>query len=269
MSENLFTKEDLVQAPRAAVVITHGLGEHSGRYDEWVFDLNRADISVFRYDLPGHGRSRIDKWLFQDFDELTSELDNQYGKAHEYCEENEIPFFLFGHSMGGLITADFVIRYHPQAAGIILSAPALDAGDVVKPWMVRLARWARKIVPGLPVLQIPPEQISRDPKVVTAYKEDPLVYHGRVSVITGYELLAKMEEVNGNVKEFDLPVLMVQGQADQIARPEVSRSFFDLLEVEDKTWHSYAGMYHEVLNDVGNEKVKEDILKWLEQRLYL
>lgn len=267
MNSNLYTKEDLVNQPRATILITHGLGEHCGRYDEWVFDLKKEGISVFRYDLPGHGQSRSDSWLFKDFDELVSALQFQYQKASEYSKREGIPLFLFGHSMGGLITADFVTRFHPQARGVILSAPALDPGEVVKPWMISLAGWLRRVVPGLPILSLPPEQLSRDPEVVAGYKEDPLVFHGKIRVNTGYELLSKMREVQGKAEKFQLPVLMIQGQGDQIVRPAVSKSFFDDLTAKDKSWHSYAKMYHEVLNDIGNKKVKEDILNWLEQRI--
>lgn len=263
----LFTKEDLVEQPRGTVLISHGLGEHCGRYDEWVFDLNQSGISVFRYDLPGHGKSRSGSWLFKDFDVLVTAMQSQYQKALNYSESKKIPLFLFGHSMGGLITADLVTRFDPQVRGVILSAPALDAGDAVKPWMIRIAGSLRKVLPGLPIFNVPPEQLSRDPDVVTGYKEDPLVYQGKIRVNTGYELLSRMEAVKERVTEFHRPVLMIQGQADQIVRPEVSKSFFDQLSVEDKTWHSYAGMYHEVLNDIGNEKVKEDIMEWLEQRM--
>lgn len=263
----LFTKEDLIQEPCAAVLITHGLGEHCGRYDEWVFDLNQADISVFRYDLPGHGKSRSGSWLFKDFDELVTALQAQYQKALDYSKTKKVPLFLCGHSMGGLITADFVIRFDPHVRGVILSAAALDAGEVVKPWMIRIVGLLRKVLPGLPILSVPPEQLSRDPEVVNGYKDDPLVYHGKIRVNTGYELLSHTEAVKAGVKEFHRPVLMLQGQADKIVRPEVSNFFFDQLTVEDKTWHSYAGMYHEVLNDIGNEKVKEDIMDWLEQRM--
>ena len=267
MNSNLYTKEDLVSRPRATILITHGLGEHCGRYDEWVFDLNREDISVFRYDLPGHGRSRSGSWLFKDFNKLVSALQSQYQKAFEYSEREKIPLFLFGHSMGGLMTADFVTRFDPQAKGVILSAPALDPGEMVKPWMIRMAGVLRKIVPGLPVLSLPPEQLSRNPEVVTGYKEDPLVFHGKIRVNTGYELLSRMGEVNGRAKDFHLPLLMIHGQDDKMVRSELSKSFFDDLPVKDKTWHSYAGMYHELLNDVGNEKVKSDILIWIEQRI--
>lgn len=267
MNSNLFTKEDLVKQPRATVLITHGLGEHSHRYDDWVIELNGKEISVFRYDLPGHGRTRQQSWLFNDFDQLADAIQSQYNHAHEYSVGKGIPLFLFGHSLGGLITADFAMRSNPQVEGVILSAPALDAGEAVKPWMMRMAGWLRKLVPGLPILQIPQEQLANDPKVVSEYKNDPLVYHGKIRVNTGYAMLSRMSEAKKRVKEFTHPVLMVHGEADQIVRAEETRKFFDQLSVEDKTWHSYAGMYHEILNDIGNEKVKADISQWLDKRI--
>lgn len=266
-TQHMYIQKDLVDNPRGVVLITHGLGEHSGRYDDWVLDLNRADISVLRYDLPGHGRSRKGDWLFEDFEVLVAALESQYTIAMDYSEAERVPLFLFGHSMGGLITADFVTRFSPKTAGVILSAPALDAGEIVKPWMIRMAGLLRKVLPGLPVLSLPPEQLARDPEVVTGYKKDPLVYHGKIKVKTGYELLSRMEVVKQKGNAFHHSLLMVQGQSDQIVRPEVAKTFFDQVSAEDKSWHSFAGMYHEVLHDIGNEKVKAVILKWVDQRM--
>ena len=133
--------------------------------------------------------------------------------------------------------------------------------------MIKAAGWLRKILPGLPLMHVPPEQLARDPEVIAKYKGDPLVFHGKIRVNTGYELLSKMKEVKDNVEKFNAPVLMVQGQEDKVVRPEVSNSFFNQLTVKDKNWHSYAGMYHEVLNDLGNERVKEDIMEWLSYRI--
>lgn len=230
-------------------------------------ELNSENISVFAYDLPGHGRSLNGRWLFEDFDDLTNALVTVYLKAKNYADSRDVPLFLFGHSMGGLITADFVIRHQPQIAGVILAAPALDPGEIVKPWMIRMAGLLRKIVPYLPIIKIPAVQLSTDPAVVAGYEEDPMVYHGKIRVNTGYELLSRMRFVMENVTEFHVPVLIVQGEADTIVRPEISKSFFDQLPVRDKSWKSYPGMYHEALNDIGKEKVKSDIIGWLKQRL--
>lgn len=265
--QGLYTKKDLVPQPRAIILMTHGLGEHSRRYDKWVFDLNQDRISTFRFDLPGHGRSRTGTWLFKDFNKLTTALGSQYMDARKYAENHNIPLFLFGHSMGGLVTADFVIRSSPDVAGVILSAPLLDPGEVVRTWMIQAAGWLKEIAPGLPIMQVPPDQLSRDKDVVAQYKNDPLVHHGRIRVNTGYELLSRMKEVNDSVEKFNAPVLMLQGQADKIVRPEVSESFFNQLKLEDKTWHSYADMYHEILNDIGNDRVKTDIVEWLSNRI--
>ena len=267
LKEELYINNSLVDLPRAAVLITHGIGSHIGRNEDWVSDLNNAQISVFGYDLPGHGRTRKEKWLFEDFDVLTEALSAMHELALKYCERHRVPLFLFGHSMGGLITIDFVIRHKPRLTGVILSAPALDPGEVVKPWMLGMARWLRKLVPGLPVLRIPADQLSRDLDVVDGYQNDPLVFQGKIKVSTGYEMLSRMNFVLENAGEFLAPVLIVQGEADTIVRPEISRSFFDQIPTKDKTWKSYPGMYHEVLGDKGKEQVKSDILKWLVHRI--
>lgn len=267
LKEELFIKDSLVEHPRGVVLITHGIGSHSGRNEEWIQTLNRSGYSVFSYDLPGHGRSRKKKWLFNDFDVLTEALDSVCKMAMKYGGDREIPLFLFGHSMGGLITIDYVIREQPAVDGVVLSAPALDPGEMVRPWMITLAGSLRKIVPGLPILKIPPSQLSRDPSVVQGYENDPLVFQGKIKVVTGYEMLSRMQFVMKNAPDFQLPVLILQGGADTIVRPEVSLAFFNNLSAGDKTLRSYPDMYHELLKDIGKEEVMEDILEWIDARI--
>lgn len=262
----LYVTRDLVSSPKAVVLLTHGLAEHLHRYDDWVQDLNRSHISVFRYDFPGHGRSRKKEWLFRDFRKLTDALFTRYQTASQYAKEQEIPLFLFGHSLGGLTTAGFVSGYQPEAAGVILSAPSLDPGDMVSPFLIRIARVARYVLPGLPVMKLPPKLVSEDPQVVVSYESDPLVYQGKIKVRTGYEILKRMQEVIQDVKNFHLPVLMLQGEEDQIVRPEETKSYFDKIPVEDKTFVMYEGVFHEILNSTKKEKAKKDILEWIQAR---
>lgn len=264
---NLYTNHVLLDQPRAAVILTHGIGSHSGRNETLADRFRKEKISVFAFDLPGHGRSRTEKWLFDDFQVLTEALNQIYQPALEYCDQLGIPLFLFGHSMGGLITIDFVIRHHPRVAGIVLAAPALDTGEIVKPWMIRLAGRLRKWVPGLPILKIPPTQLSRDPNVVSDYQNDPLVFQGKIKVITGYEMLTHMHFAMANANEISFPVLILQGEADKIVRPEVSGRFFEQLDSEDKMLKLYPDMYHELLKDHGKELVFHDLLTWVQERI--
>ncbi|HLT94229.1 MAG TPA: lysophospholipase [Membranihabitans sp.] len=263
----LYMNNALVEQPRAAVILTHGIGSHSGRNSGLAEWFNRERISVFAFDLPGHGRTRTTKWLFDDFQNLTEALHQIYQNAIEYCEIRDVPLFLFGHSMGGLITLDFVIQFQPRVAGVILSAPALDPGDIVKPWMIRLAGQLRKWFPGLPILKIPPTQLSRDVTVVEDYQKDPLVFQGRIKVATGYEMLTRMQYAMENAVSITHPVLIVQGKADKIVRPDVTGRFFDLLGSRDKTLKLYPEMYHELLKDHGKERVFHDLLAWLEEHI--
>lgn len=266
-TEKIYEKKDTVEHPRAGVLITHGLGEHLHRYDHWVQHLNSAGISTFRYDLPGHGRTRKKEWLFQNFGILTEAIQKQYDEAAEYCVRNHIPLFLFGHSLGGLITAGFVTDSQPEARGVILSAPAMDPGDLVSPILKRLAGMAQKILPGLPVLKLPPEKVSEDPAVVQAYTEDPLVYTGKIKARPGYEMLVRMEEVRSRAEKFDLPLLMLHGSGDEIIRPEKTKSYFEMISAEDKTYTLFPGVYHELLNSFQKEEVMHRILTWIEDRV--
>src|SRR5699024_81277 len=165
-----------------------------------------------------------------------------------------------------LTTAGFVSEFQPEAAGVVLSAPSLDPGEVVSPFLIRLAGIARHVLPGLPVLKLPPEYISEVSQVVDSYMSDPFIYQGKIKIRTGYEILNKMQKVLQDVRKFHLPVLMLQGEEDRIVRPEKTKSYFDDIMVEDKVFIMYKEVFHEILNSSKKEEAKKDILTWMNDR---
>lgn len=252
------------EKPRAVLAIVHGFGEHSDRYGNIVHALLPHGIGVCAFDLRGHGRSsgqrgHIDSW--QDFrQDVRAFLD------HVRQRVGEVPIFLFGHSMGGLIVLDYALETPQGLAGVIASGPVL-AQPGVSPVLIFVSRLVSRLYPRFSMdTHLDASALSRDPEVVRAYEQDPLV-HSRASARLGTELTATVERVQARASRWTLPLLILHGSDDRLAPPEGSRTFFDNVAIADKTYKEYPGGYHEPHNDIQKEQAIQDVLDWLEGHL--
>jgi alpha-beta hydrolase superfamily lysophospholipase len=250
---------------RASLIIVHGLSEHSSRYMNLVNALVPAGIAVYTFDHRGHGRSakrlvaHVDDWAeyrgdVRAFVELVS------------AKEAGRPLFIFGHSMGGLITANYVLHCPQGLSGVILSAPPL--GDIgVSPSLRLLGRLVSVFRPktvfksGLKL-----KGISRDPLIVEAYHNDPLI-KGKITARWSVEFFKAIEWTRDHAADFKPPILIFHGDADQLVPIEGSRAFFESIQQVDKCYITYEGGYHESLSDVHYKQVLADIRNWLMERL--
>src|SRR5262249_28744969 len=120
-----------------------------------------------------------------------------------------LPVFMLGHSLGGLIALWYAIDCGVgPLAGLVVSGPAVTAtaGSALAR---RLAGVLSALVPNLGVAALGADQkISRDPEVVRAYQEDPLVYHGRIKARTGAEILAAMQALPAALPQLSVPLLL-------------------------------------------------------------
>ena len=248
-------------SPRAAVVIVHGIGDHSGRYMNVVNHLVSNEYGVYGYDLRGHGhspgqRGHIDSWM-----EYRIDLLNFINAIR--AQRSSPVIFLMGHSMGALITLDFILRENEQIAGAIISGAPIEPVGVAKPFKVALARILSRIYPGFPIdLGLDIDAISRIPSVIRAYQLDPLV-HGTISARWGTEVLSALESVKMQGEDITIPLLMIHGEADRINSAEGAKKFFDGIQAHDKKFISYPGSYHELHNDQDSEVMLNDLLGWI------
>lgn len=249
---------------RAAVVLIHGINEHSGRYAQLAADLNRHDYAVYTMDLRGHGRSSGDRVLVRSFDEYLNDVEVLLDRVAA-CQPGK-PVFLFGHSMGGAIVARLAIARRPKVRGVILSAPAILIAGGVFPLLRRLAWLASAVWPTLRITRMGCRFISRDPAVVEAFRNDPLVFHGRFPVRTGAEILANAKRIQTDAARLTLPLLIFHGTGDFVTDPQGSRLLAARAGSDDKTLHLYEGFYHEVFSEPEREQVVADLLAWLDSR---
>ena len=246
---------------KAAILLVHGLGEHSGRYMNLVNHFVPLGYAIYTVDHIGHGKSDGVRKHVDSFADFSDTLDIFLERVKEWHGDN--PMFLLGHSMGGLIAAHFLLANQHEFTGTILSAPALKIRDDVPPLKIIMGKLLSRVLPKVGILPINPTKISRDPEVIEAYMNDPLVHKGQTSARLAAELLKAMERVQDGAQSIRLPMLILQGTDDEIVNPEGAQRYLDSIASTDKTLKHYAGMYHEPFNEPEKAQVFNDIEKWL------
>ncbi|SMB91229.1 alpha/beta hydrolase [Deinococcus hopiensis] len=251
--------------PLAAVLLTHGFGEHAGRYVEryhrLIPALVGAGFTVYAYDQRGHGRSEGRRAVVD-----TAQLEEDHLRVRETLRAQPLPLYAFGHSLGGLVTAASVARDPRGLAGVILSSPALLIGEDQPQWLKALAPMLAKLAPAAPVTDLGEGVLSRLAEEEAAYRSDPLIYQGRVPALTGASMLRLSGELWAKYPRWTLPTLVVHGTADRVTDVNGSKRFIQLISATDKTLQLVEGGYHELLNDEPRAEVLALILGWLRKR---
>lgn len=249
---------------RGLVVLVHGFGEHSDRYHNLVVALNRGGYAVYAFDHRGHGRSpgkRGHTDRFSDFIEDVRQV-----VARSRSDHPQLPIFLFGHSVGGLVVIYYALLYPQGLAGIITSAPLL-ARPNISPLVLTIAGLLSRFAPTFALdTKLDPSTISRDPAEVKRYIDDAMV-HSKTSARAGAEGMAALEWVQAHAGELRVPLLLYHGSGDTLVPIEGSRIFFANAGVADKSFLELPGAYHESHNDLDREALFEKIVTWLDEHV--
>jgi acylglycerol lipase len=251
--------------PKAILLIVHGLAEHSGRYMNVVNHFVPLGYGVYGIDHLGHGRSDGTRVHVERFEDYTDTLKIYSDMVRQWQPDK--PLFLVGHSMGGLIGVVYVLDHQDELTGAVLSGPSVKVPDDVSPVTVLLGRLLSALMPRAGLLGLEAEGVSRDPAVVEAYVNDPLVHTGKATARLAAELLKAMARVTAEAARITLPILLVQGSADRLVDPGGARMLHDTVSSEDKQIEIYEGFYHEVFNEPEHNQVLRDVETWLERYL--
>jgi alpha-beta hydrolase superfamily lysophospholipase len=250
-------------APRAVLVVLHGLGDHSGLYPMVPDAFLPLGIEIFAPDLRGNGRSPGQRAYLERWSELREDLRRLVIRAR--AEHPTIPLFLLGNSMGGLVVLDYALHHPEGVRGVIaVSAPLGDLG-VPLPLMALgrvLSRWWPRfsLNTGMDL-----SGLARDPDVVEQVLRDPL-FHRKGTARLSTEITATIERVQDGAAGFPVPVLVLHGAADRMVPPDGSRRFLGATGQPDRTLIEYPEGYHALLADVGGDQVLQDIAEWIVRR---
>ena len=254
------------EKPRAVVVIAHGVSEHADRYSHVAARLVKDGYAAYALDHRGHGRSGGKRAVVDRLARAVADLDTLIGMAR--AEQPDVKLFLLGHSMGGAISLEYAIEHQDRIDGLVLSAPAA-ALEAANPLELAAGRVLSVVAPNAGVFPVDSSTISRDPEVVRAYDEDPMVFHRKLPARTVSELAGAIKTFPERTPGLELPLLVMVGTADELVPPEASHMVHDRAGSDDKRLISYPGLYHEILNEPEQDQVMDDLVAWLDAHLQL
>ncbi len=249
--------------PKAALVICHGVNSHGGQYLRAGQEFAAAGFAVTALDLRGRGKSEGERFYVEHVDEYVSDLSQtiELAKSHD----PGLPCYLLGHSAGGVVSVSYALDFQDRIDGLICESFAFHvfAPDVA----LAILKGASHIAPPLHVLKLKMEDFSRVPAWVEQLLADPLTKDEVQPVQTVVALVRAGDRMAREFGTITLPVLIMHGTADKATRPDGSQEFFDHAGSADKQLILYEGYYHDLLNDLGRERVMADVVGWIEERL--
>ncbi len=256
----------LAHAPRAVLLVSHGHGEHGGRYTELARHLAERGITVHAIDHRGHGASGGPRGHVGRFGEYVRDLET-WRRAVTADHPPHLPVFLLGHSLGGLIAIRH-LQAHPDAGfrGAVLSAPLLGIAVKAPRWKVALAGLFSRVLPRLPLSNsLDPSMLSTAPGYVEAHRADRLL-HPIITPRLFTEMGEAMKAAFAQPDSINLPLLVLAPTGDRVVAPEAVARFASACPGEVEV-RRYEGFQHEALNEAERHRVIADVAAWLDARI--
>jgi len=253
--------------PKAFIALVHGLGEHTTRYAHVGKVMTDAGYALAGFDLRGHGKSggprghssSLDAYM-QDIRQFLQMMDQRYPG---------MPHFLYGHSLGGLLSLAYAIQYGKGLKGVMVTSAALRSSLQEQKAKIAMVRLLGALVPTMTVQSgLDPVTISRDKDIVQAYISDPLVHYS-TSLGFGKAALNAIDLCFARAKEFPVPLLIMHGKGDKLTYPSGSEDFARLVSAAggDVTLKLWDSLYHEVHNEPEKGEVFKFMIAWLDKHL--
>ncbi|MCP5030719.1 MAG: alpha/beta hydrolase [Actinomycetia bacterium] len=250
--------DDDPKPARSAMLIVHGIGEHSGRYDHVGRFLAERGHDVVAIDNRGHGQSSGRRGHLDSFSQFLDDVEDQVIQRRELG----LPVVLFGHSLGGLISATYLVEGRPAPDLLVLSAPAL--GATVPGWQRLIAPILSRVAPRVFVRSdLDAALLSNDLEVQEAYRSDPLRVKGATARL-GNEIFTTMASTRARLDAITIPTYVLHGSEDSLVPPEVSRPLADQSNVTYRLW---PGLRHECHNEPATPEVLAELAEWLDLEL--
>ena len=252
-------------AQRCAVLINlHGLGDHSGLYPNLAAHFPPRDVALYAYDMRGNGRSPGQRAFVRSWLELLEDLHAFLGQVRQW--EPNLPLFLLGNSLGGLVVLDYALQRPAGLLGVIAAAPPLGKLGV-PPVLMALGRVMSRIAPRFS-LQVGMDLtgLARDPAVIEAVLADPY-FHRRGTARLSTEVTAAISRVQAAAGSLSVPLLILHGSADRMVPPDGSREFIAKVGYHDRELREYPDGYHGLFADLNAREVLGDVERWIEAHL--
>lgn len=252
---------------KGIILIIHGIVEHSGRYDSLARELVNDGYIVYGFDLLGHGKSEGRKCFVNDFNEF---VDSVYDLTNiiKKNEDQNLPLFILGHSMGSLIGLLYSERYNEEISGMILSGVGYSAMRQPNKLVLSIARLFSPLIGRLQIpAGINEELLTSNPLLSEKRKNDKLVSR-KITLKLGIELYKTYNRIKKTVKSQNLPILMQGGEIDKVVYHQ-KKLFKDIGPITDKKLEIYPNALHEIYNEIEDTRKQayNDIISWLDEHI--
>lgn len=253
-----------VKNPRAVIFLVHGMGEHAKRYAHVIEYFKNVNIATVAIDLRGHGNSEGQRGHMPSFDHMMHDL--TLSLAHVTSDYKGIPVILYGHSMGGNLILNYLLRNSDGVIGAIATGPYLRLGFDPPKWKVLLAKLSANIYPALSQpTGLERVALARSHQIIDEYENDPLV-HDRMTASFFINIHQAGINAIARSKELEMPILLMHGSEDRLTSPEGSKDFHANAG-SNVTFHLLEGLYHEVHNEPEKNQVFKIQFEWIEALL--
>jgi len=246
---------------KAVLFIVHGLGEYCGRYTNVVNHFVPLGYAVYGLDHIGHGKSGGDREMLKRFEDYTEPLKTYYKMVTSWQPGK--PVFIYGHSLGGLITSFHLLDEQDSFKGAIISAAGVKVPENISGTTVIMGKVLSVLAPKAGILGLDTNYLSHDKAVVDTYNADPLVFHGKTPARLAAEMLRAMMRVSAEAGKITLPVFIFHGGGDKIVDPAASIMLNEKISSKDKSFKIYEGDFHEVHNEFDREVMFKNLEEWL------
>ena len=261
----LFARVWEAEHPRAALCLTHGLGEHGERYVPFAEVMNANGITVYCHDQRGHGRN-VQKKSRRGIARMCDLERDVLTLIDHAKKETGLPVILFGHSLGGLVALYTTLHAKPEVAGSIVTSPWLKlAGGPPAPLLDIVSTMADVLAHVSIPNGLSASDLCRDEAVCAAYKPDPY-NHEKIGLGLAGDAHKASKWVLAHPEELTVPLLLCHGDADKICAVEGSRAFAE--KAQSVHCVEYAGGYHELHNEPAlREALFAEELRFIDQIL--
>jgi len=248
---------------QGVIALVPGFNSHSGYYKWAGEELAKGGLAVYALDLRGRGLSDGERFYVEKFADYVNDVHTVVKLAK--ARETGLPMFLLGHSAGGVVACIYTLDHKGELAGLICES---FAHDIPAPdFALAVFKGLSHLAPHAHILHLKNEIFSRDPSVVGAMNNDPLIAHETQPTKTLAEMVRADERLKKEFPLITLPVLILHGTEDQATKPSGSKRFFEMAGSKDKTLKLYEGHFHDLLNDIDKEMVMADIQNWIAAHL--
>jgi len=261
---NIFTRSWQPEGtPRAVIVLVHGFNSHSGYYSWAGEQFAQHGLAAYALDWPGRGKSEGERYYIDALADVVADIDTLVDKAR--ADHPGLPLFLLGHSAGGVTSCIYTLEHQSKLDGLICESFAfeLPAPD----FAIAVLKGLSHVAPHLHTIKLNNADFSRDPAVVAAMNDDPLIADEAQPTSTAAELARADDRLRREFPLITLPLLVLHGTRDKATKPSGSQHFYEQAGSADKTLKLYEGHYHDLLNDVDKEIVMADIQQWIDKHI--